>query len=311
LRNNQRPATQVARQKTLKTEISCVGTGLHSGSKTRMTLRPAEAGTGIVFRRTDIAGSGAIPANWANVVDTRLCSRLANAEGASVATVEHLMSALAGLQVDNCLIEIDGPEVPAMDGSASPFVFLLDCAGIEEQAAPRRAIEVLEPVSVGGDGKKVVLEPATGFRLSCMIDFPSAAIARQSIDFALDAAAFREEVSRARTFGFAREVEQLRAAGLARGGSLDNAVVVDGDRVLNREGLRFPDEFVRHKLLDAIGDFYLAGAPMLCHVRAERGGHELNNAALRALFAMPSAWRMTDLADDMTAITASGRRAAG
>jgi len=212
LRNNQRPATQVARQKTLKTEISCVGTGLHSGSKTRMTLRPAEAGTGIVFRRTDIAGSGAIPANWANVVDTRLCSRLANAEGASVATVEHLMSALAGLQVDNCTIEIDGPEVPAMDGSASPFVFLLDCAGIEEQSAPRRAIEVLEPVSVGGDGKQVVLEPASGFRLSCMIDFPSAAIARQSIEFALDAAAFREEVSRARTFGFAREVEQLRAA---------------------------------------------------------------------------------------------------
>jgi UDP-3-O-[3-hydroxymyristoyl] N-acetylglucosamine deacetylase len=294
LRNNQRPATQVARQKTLKTEISCVGTGLHSGSKTRMTLRPAEAGTGIVFRRTDIAGSGAIPANWANVVDTRLCSRLANAEGASVATVEHLMSALAGLQVDNCVIEIDGPEVPAMDGSASPFVFLLDCAGIEEQAAPRRAIEVLEPVSVGGDGKKVVLEPATGFRLSCMIDFPSAAIARQSIDFALDAAAFREEVSRARTFGFAREVEQLRAAGLARGGSLDNAVVVDNDRILNPAGLRMEREFVRHKMLDVAGDLALSGVTLHAALRARKPGHALNNQLLRALFADPANWRQVE-----------------
>ena len=214
------------RQKTLKAAIGCTGVGLHSGHKTRMTLIPAEIGTGIVFRRKDQPEQGDIPALWSNIVDTRLCSRLANDADVSVATVEHLMAALAGAEIDNCVIEIDGPEVPAMDGSAAPFLFLIDCAGTVEQDAPRRAIQILRRVSVGDGEKSVTLEPSTGFSIAFTIDFESAAIARQSISFSLDPSSFRDEIARARTFGFADEVAQLRAAGLARGGSLENAVVI-------------------------------------------------------------------------------------
>jgi UDP-3-O-[3-hydroxymyristoyl] N-acetylglucosamine deacetylase len=226
-----------------------------------------------------------------------MCSRIAVDGGASVATIEHLMAALAGMGIDNCLVDIDGPEVPAMDGSAAPFVFLIDCAGIAEQAAPRQAIRVIAPVEVARGDARVTLEPAPAFSLSCAIDFASAAIARQDLSFDLDPAAFRAEIARARTFGFAADVERLRAAGLARGGSLENAVVIDGDRVLNPDGLRYSDEFVRHKILDAIGDFYLAGQPVLGHVRSVRGGHELNNLALRALFDRPEAWRCEDMTE--------------
>ncbi len=289
----------IVRQKTLKAAIGCAGVGLHSGRKVRLTLAPAEVGTGIVFRRKDLPGQGSIPALWSNIVDTRLCSRLGNDADVSVATVEHLMAALAGAEIDNCVVEIDGPEVPAMDGSAAPFLFLIDCAGIMEQAAPRRAIQILRRVRVGDGEKSVTLEPSTGFNVMFTIDFESAAIARQSISFSLDPSSFRDEIARARTFGFADEVAQLRAAGLARGGSLENAVVIQGDRVLNEEGVRFRDEFVRHKVLDCIGDLYLAGGPLLGRVRAERSGHELNNAALRELFSRTDAWRHVDVTEDM------------
>lgn len=302
-----RSATFV-RQKTLKAAIGCVGIGLHSGKRTRLTLKPAEVGTGIVFNRVDLPGSGDIAALWSNVVDTRLCSRIANESGASVATVEHLMAALAGLEIDNCRIELDGPEVPAMDGSAAPFVFLIDCAGIAEQAAPRRAIQVLKRVVVGKTGKNIVIEPDQGFSISCTIDFESAAIARQSINYGLEGSSFRDEIARARTFGFAADVAKLRAAGLARGGSLENAVVIEGDRVLNAEGVRFADEFVRHKVLDSIGDFYLAGAPLLARVQAERAGHELNNLALRTLFDRPDCWRHVDVDQAMLGVPEAGGR---
>jgi UDP-3-O-[3-hydroxymyristoyl] N-acetylglucosamine deacetylase len=296
------------RQKTLKAEIGCVGIGLHSGKRTRLTLKPADIGTGIVFSRVDLPGSGDIPALWSNVVDTTLCSRIANRSGASVATVEHLMAALAGLEIDNCRIELDGPEVPAMDGSAAPFVFLIDCAGVSEQAAPRRAIQVLKRIVVGKASKSIVFDPEPGFSISCTIDFDSAAIARQSLTFGLDGSSFRDEIARARTFGFAADVAKLRAAGLARGGSLENAVVIEGDRVLNAEGVRFADEFVRHKVLDSIGDFYLAGAPLLARVQAERAGHELNNLALRTLFDREDAWRYVELDGSMLGAQAATLR---
>lgn len=301
----------VVRQTTLKSPIDCVGVGLHSGVRTRMWLRPAPAGAGIRFRRTDLPGAPEIPAIWSNVVDTRLCSRIATPDGASVATIEHLMAALAGMGIDNCTVDIDGPEVPAMDGSAAPFVFLVDCAGVAELAAPRRAIRILAPVAVERADSRVALEPASGFSIACAIDFDSAAIARQDMEIDIDPPSFRQEIARARTFGFAADVDRLRAAGLARGGSLDNAVVVDGDRVVNAGGLRFDDEFVRHKILDAVGDFHLAGAPLIGRVRSERGGHEMNNLALRALFARPDAYCVVDMTEAMRAARPAARAGAG
>jgi UDP-3-O-[3-hydroxymyristoyl] N-acetylglucosamine deacetylase len=283
-------------QHTLKNSISCTGTGLHSGTKVTMTLCPAAPDTGIVFRRTDaVAGDTDILARWDNVVDTHLNTTLGNADGAKVGTVEHLMAALSGCAVDNAIVEISGPEIPIMDGSAAPFVFLIECAGLVEQDRPRRAIEILKPVSVT-DGKRVaVLNPGAGFSVSVEIDFDSALVAHQKLEVNLVNGTFRSEIARARTFGFDHEVEQLRAMGLARGGSLDNAVVVSGDRVLNADGLRYDDEFVRHKVLDSIGDLYLAGGVIIGHFSGFRCGHALNNALLRRLFAEADAWRPASL----------------
>jgi UDP-3-O-[3-hydroxymyristoyl] N-acetylglucosamine deacetylase len=284
----------VAPQKTLKAAIHCRGVALHSGGRVGMSLHPAAPNTGIVFRRTDLAGAE-LRADWRNSVEQPLCTKLEDGKDFSVATIEHLMAALAGLEIDNVLIEIDGPEVPVMDGSAAPFVFLIECAGTLEQEAPRRAIKVLKPVNVGEDGKSASLAPDDGFSMSFAIDFASGAINRQDITIALDPESFKVDISRARTFGFLHEVDQMRAAGLARGGSLENAVVIQGDRVLNREGLRYVDEFVRHKVLDALGDLYLAGAPLIGHFRGVRSGHALNRRLLEALFADPSAWCFIDL----------------
>jgi UDP-3-O-[3-hydroxymyristoyl] N-acetylglucosamine deacetylase len=308
LKKTKHPGPAAIGQTTLKSAIDCVGVGLHSGARVRMRLEPAPAGSGIRFRRTDMPDAAEIPALWSNVVDTRMCSRIAGPDGASVATIEHLMAALAGAGIDNCRIDIDGPEVPAMDGSAAPFLFLIDCAGIAQLAAPRRAIQVLAPVCVARGDARVEIEPAPVFSIDCAIDFASAAIARQDLAVVVDPATFRGQIARARTFGFAAEVERLRAAGLARGGSLDNAVVIDGDRVINADGLRFDDEFVRHKVLDAVGDFYLAGAPLLAHVRSRRGGHELNNLALRALFERPDAWRDVEMTEPVRTLGSSGSR---
>jgi UDP-3-O-[3-hydroxymyristoyl] N-acetylglucosamine deacetylase len=295
------------RQRTLKTSIGCTGVGLHSGAKVTMVLHPAEANTGIRFRRVDIAGGGAIvPATWNAVNDTRLNSCLANDAGTVIGTVEHLLAALAGMQIDNCLIEINAPEVPVMDGSAAPFLFLIECAGVVELAAPRRAIRVLKRVSVKDGERMATLTPSAGFSVRFEIDFQSSAISRQEFFVNVSRGTFKSEISRARTFGFEQEVAALRAHGLARGGSLDNAVVIDstGSRVLNDDGLRYVDEFVRHKVLDAVGDLYLAGAPILGHFHGVRSGHALNNRLLRELFADKSAWCYTTVAPGSAAALA-------
>ncbi|MCE2509950.1 MAG: UDP-3-O-acyl-N-acetylglucosamine deacetylase [Alphaproteobacteria bacterium] len=281
-------------QKTLRSEIACTGTGLHSGAHVTMTIRPAEPDTGIVFRRTDIAGKGAeLAARWDNVVDTVMGTTIGNADKVRVATIEHLMAALYGCEIDNAIIEVTGPEVPAMDGSAAPFVFLIECAGIQQQDAPRMAIEILKPVLVKDGERSAALMPAPVFSIECEIDFDRAAISRQSCRFHLSNGTFKSDICRARTFGFEEEVSQLRAAGLARGGSLKNAIVVscDGDKVLNEEGLRYEDEFVRHKALDCIGDLYLAGTPIRGLYRGLYSGHTLNNQLLHKLFKERDAFR--------------------
>jgi UDP-3-O-[3-hydroxymyristoyl] N-acetylglucosamine deacetylase len=286
----------IAPQKTLKSVIHCRGVGLHSGVKVGMRLVPADVDTGIVFRRIDAAASGAeIRADWKTVVDSSLCTTLGNGEGITVGTVEHLMSALAGMEIDNVVVELDGPEVPAMDGSAAPFVFLIECAGIAEQDAPRRAIKILKPITVGDEERSASLVPDDVFSLSFEIDFPSAAVRHQDISLVFDSGAFKSDVARARTFGFLEDVDRMRAAGLALGGSLDNAVVVSGDRVLNEGGLRYADEFVRHKLLDAVGDLALAGAPIIGHFRGVRSSHAMTRQLIEALFADPTAWCETTL----------------
>ena len=294
------PAEVTARQHTVKAPISCVGIGLHSGRKIALTIHPAPADHGVVFWRVDEgpAHGQKIPARFDFVADTRLCTVLADPAhpAARVGTVEHLMASFAGLGVDNALVEIDGPELPILDGSAVSLVFLLDCAGLRAQAAPRRAIEILRPVRVtDGDAFAELLPNShnreTGFTLSLAIDFPAAAIGRQSYSLRLTPQKFRRDLAPARTFALLQDVDALRQAGLALGGSLENAIVVDGERVLNPGGLRMPDEFVRHKLLDVVGDLALAGAPIRGRFVGHRTGHALNNRLLRALLAENSAWR--------------------
>ena len=283
------------RQRTLKTRIDCSGVGLHSGRRVRLTIGPAAIDAGIVFKRIDPAGGGAvIPARWNRVVDTRLCTTIGNGQGVSIGTIEHLMSAFSGLSIDNATVEIDGPEVPIMDGSADAFVFLIECAGIVEQTAQRKRIRILKRISVADGEASATLMPGPVAALEFALDFPSAAIGRQDKTVKLVDGAFKRELSRARTFGFAEEVEQLRRAGLARGGSLDNAIVIGADRVLNSEGLRYADEFVRHKLLDAVGDLYLAGGAIEGRFLGIRSGHALNNRLLQALFADNEAWTIVE-----------------
>ena len=291
-------AISPAWQQTLKAQIGCVGVGLHTGRRVSLNLRPADPGHGIVFRRTDLGRD--IQARFDRVVDTRLATVLGDQRWASarVGTVEHLLAALAALGIDNVLVELDGPEVPALDGSAAPFVFLLDCAGVMEQSVPRAQIEIRRPVRVSDGDAFAELRPSVsgrpGLEMALSIDFAAAAIGRQALSLRLTPETFRSELARARTFTMAEEVTQLRAAGLAQGGSLDNAVVVDQARILNPGGLRMRDEFARHKLLDAVGDLALAGAPLCGRFIAHRSGHALNNRLLRALFADVSAWRTVD-----------------
>jgi UDP-3-O-[3-hydroxymyristoyl] N-acetylglucosamine deacetylase len=303
------PETHTGLQHTLKSEIGCSGTGLHTGETVSILLKPAPANTGIVFRRTDQIGNGAeIPALVKNVVEATLCTTLGNEDGITVATVEHLLAALAGCLIDNVIVEVEGSEIPIMDGSAAPFVFLIECAGVVAQDAPRRVIEVLKRIDVEIDGRQVSLSPGNGFSVGFGIDFDSGAIGRQDMEVHLVNGTFKGEISRARTFGFAEEVDQLRRMGLALGGSLDNAVVVSGDEILNDEGLRYEDEFVRHKILDCVGDLYLAGAPISGHFQGFRSGHAMNHEIVRALFADPAAWRYAEtgeaLAPELIAATA-------
>ncbi|CAO3354368.1 UDP-3-O-acyl-N-acetylglucosamine deacetylase [Azospirillum melinis] len=279
-------------QQTLKKSVTIAGVGLHSGVIVTLTISPADANSGITFLRTDLRGAAAvIPARWDTVVDTRLCTVIGNDHGTTVGTIEHLMSALAGCGIDNAVVSLDGIEVPIMDGSAAPFVAAIEQAGIAVQKSPRRFIRILKPVAIGDGVKSASFTPDDATSYSFEIDFDSAAISRQARALEIDPDSFKDEISRARTFGFLHEVEGLRKMGLARGGSLDNAVVISGDTVMNAEGLRFKDEFVRHKILDAVGDLYLAGAPIVGHFHGVRSGHALNNHLLRALFADRSAWR--------------------
>jgi UDP-3-O-[3-hydroxymyristoyl] N-acetylglucosamine deacetylase len=281
-------------QQTLKAPIGCVGVGLHQGHRASLTFRPAPVDHGIVFRRTDIGVD--IPARFDRVVDTRLATVIAD-DDARIGTIEHVMAALAGCGIDNAVVEIDGPEPPILDGSASPFVFLLGCAGVVAQEAPRTTIAIVRPVRVSDGDAFAELRPpgpgTAGLDMALSIDFPAVAIGRQALSLRLTPDTFRHELARARTFTLAQEIDQLRAAGLARGGSLENAVVVDQARVLNVAGLRMPDEFVRHKLLDAVGDLALAGAPLRGRFIAHRSGHTLNHRLLQALFADRSAWQET------------------
>lgn len=284
----------VAGQRTLRSSISCVGIGLHTGAAIRLSIRPAPADTGIVFQRTDIAASP-LPARYDSVVETRLSTVIGESpqSGNRVATIEHMMSALHGRGIDNALILVDGPELPVLDGSSADFLFLLDCAGTTESDEPRREIEILKTVRVANGDAFAVLRPhaRSGLSLEMTIDFPAAAIGRQKLSLDLDESAFRHDLAFSRTFTERGEIDALHRAGLALGGSLDNAIVVDGVNVLNPTGLRARDEFVRHKLLDAVGDLYLAGARLRGRFIGHKSGHHLNNQLLRTLFADRSAWR--------------------
>ena len=284
------------RQRTIKDRVQATGVGLHSGHRVELTLRPAAPGTGIVFRRVDLDPPVEIRADAARVTDTRMASTLTAAdEGPGrevrVATVEHLMSALAGLGIDNLYVDITADEIPILDGSAGSFVFLVQSAGVVEQAAPKRFLRVTRPVEVREGDKWARLEPHFGFKLTFSIQFGHPAIdaTGQSVEIDFASSSYVKEVARARTFGFMQDVEMLRSHGLAQGGSLDNAIVMDEYRVLNSDGLRFGDEFVKHKILDAIGDLYLVGHPLLAAYRAHKSGHALNNRLLRLLIEQQAA----------------------
>jgi UDP-3-O-[3-hydroxymyristoyl] N-acetylglucosamine deacetylase len=285
----------IAPQRTLRAAAGCRGIGLHCGEPVTMMLHPAPPDTGIVFRRGDAGAE--IRASWTSTTESALSTALSNGEGIQIGTIEHLMAAFAGSQVDNAVVELDGPEVPIMDGSAAPFVLLIERAGVVPQDAARRAFKILKPVCVSENGASAALLPEHGFSMSFEIDFDNPLIRRQDIALNFEPGTFQAELAPARTFGLLDDWPRLKAAGLARGGSLDNAVVISGNRVLNDGGLRFADEFVRHKLVDALGDLYLAGGPIIGHFRGLRSGHALNRRLLAALFADRDAWCGTTMVE--------------
>ena len=291
-------------QRTLKTAIRATGVGLHSGEKVTLVLKPAPENSGIVFQRVDLPESTPFRVEPSQVNDTRLSSTLVH-NGVRIGTIEHLMSSFAGLGLDNVIVEVDAPEMPIMDGSAAPFIYLLQTAGIVDQAAPKRFVRVLKTIEVGEGDKWVKLEPHEGYKVALTIDFQHPAFRKSSrlieIDFAQQN--YISEISRARTFGFIHEVEYLRANGLARGGTMDNAVVIDEYRVLNPGGLRFEDEFVRHKVLDAIGDLYILGYPLIASFSGYKSGHAMNNKLLRALLADDEAWEYVSFSSRETVPT--------
>jgi len=286
------------RQRTLKNIIRATGVGLHTGEKIYLTLRPAAIDTGIVFRRVDLDVPVDIPARPEYVGDTQLCTTVCR-DGTRVSTVEHLLSALAGLGIDNAYIDLSAAEVPIMDGSAGPFVFLIQSAGIEEQNAPKKFVRIKRPVIVEEDDKWVKFEPFDGFKVSFSIDFDHPVFQTHTRTAELDfsTTSFVKEVSRARTFGLLKDVERLRESNLALGGSLDNAIVVDDYRILNEDGLRYEDEFVKHKILDAVGDLYLLGHSLIGAFSGYKSGHALNNRLLRALIADEDAWEIVTFED--------------
>lgn len=284
--------SQVEYQSTLERPVICAGIGVHSGTRARMVIKPAPVGTGLCFLRADMPGTAPIAARGDLVTDLQLGTTLAGEDGANVATVEHFLAACAGLGLDNLLVEIDGPEVPIMDGSSAVFCELMLGAGIKQQSALRRRIRVLETVEVQDGVKWARLSPSSDnvLTLNAKIEFETKAIGTQQMSMRLVPGLFARDIAFARTFGFARDVETLKKMGLARGGSLDNAVVIDGDAVVNPEGLRSDDEFIRHKLLDAVGDLMLAGGPIAGVYEARQPGHAMNNKLVRALMERPEAW---------------------
>lgn len=279
----------MARQTTIDQERRVDGVGLHSGERVRLRLKPAEAGAGVSFVRADVTDrDNVIPASALAVSTTQLGTNLTNRAGVTVATVEHFLAACAGMGLDNAVAELDGPELPVLDGSSAPFCRLIESAGLKLQDAPRRRLKIRKAIEIVDGVKRVALSPGEGFSARVSIDFPTRAIGRQEMTFTMADGAFKQDVAFARTFGFAHEVDHMRSRGLARGGSLDNAVVIDGDDVLNPEGLQAPDEFVRHKMLDVIGDLFLAGGPIEGRYEGDQPGHALNNRLLRMLFDDPS-----------------------
>ena len=309
-RRNENPVNrynrQMLKQRTIKQQVRTIGVGLHSGTKVELTLRPAAIDTGIVFRRIDLDPIVEFPASAMAVGDTRMASVLIK-DGARVSTVEHLMSAAAGMGIDNMVIDVNAEEIPIMDGSASSFVYLLQQAGVEEQAAAKKFIKVIKPVEVrqgkGNAEKWARLSPYDGFKLDFFIEFNHPAVdgtmQRASVDFG--DVSYVHDVARARTFGFMQDVESLRGMGLARGGSLENAIVMDEYRILNADGLRYEDEFVRHKILDAIGDLYLVGHPLLAYYTAHKSGHAMNNLLLLALLEQPDAYEIVSFSTNEAA----------
>ena len=277
------------RQQTIAEKVSCTGTGLHSGTPVQMTLRPARADVGIAFVRTDLDPRVEIPARASSVASTRFATVLRRGD-VTVGTVEHLLAAFCGLGIDNARVEIDGPELPVMDGSAASFVYLIRSAGVFTQRESRHPLRLRRPVEVRDGNRSIRVEPADAFRIHYAVDFEHPAIGRQTFDLDVTAERFEREVAAARTFGFLEEVESLRRQGFALGGSLDNAIVLDDEGVMNPEGLRWSDEFVRHKVLDLFGDLALLGAPLLGHVHVERGGHSLHQRLVGAILADPEAW---------------------
>ncbi len=283
------------RQRTLKEIVNTTGVGLHSGRKVTLTLRPAAANTGIIYRRTDLNPPVDFPVDPVSVRDTMLCTALVNDEGVRISTVEHLSAALSGMGIDNIIIEVDAPEIPIMDGSASPFVYLLQQAGIEVQNAPKRFIRIKKPVRFEDGDKWAELVPYNGFRMDFEIEFnhPAIAAEQQRLQFDFSSQSFVRDISRARTFGFMKDIEYLQSQNLCLGGSFDCAIVLDEYRILNEDGLRFANEFVTHKVLDAVGDLYMSGHPVIGEFRAYKSGHGLNNSLLRKVLADQEAWEWT------------------
>ncbi len=294
-------------QQTLNTAITCKGVGLHSGADITMLIHPATEDHGILFKRVDLAESNMIPALWNRVTDTQLCTVISNDHGVSVGTIEHLMAALRGCGVDNALIEINGAEVPVMDGSSIAFVELIDKSGLKIQSKNRRGIKVLKEISVEHEGKTITLRPSNECLFTGSIEFDHPSIGRQSYGTKLLNGNFRHDIAEARTFGFLNEVEWMKANGLAKGGSLDNAIVLDKKGIVNTDGLRFGNEFIRHKLLDAIGDLFLAGGAIIGEYDGFKAGHALNNQALHALFADIDAWEVIDLDENYAPLKISFR----
>lgn len=283
-------------QHTVSRPVELSGVGLHSGAETILRILPSDAGTGLVFHRVDVTDrDNVIPARWDYVADTRLCTVVANKAGVTVGTIEHLMAALSACGVDNAIIELDAPEVPIMDGSSVDFIDAIRSVGLKTQTAPRRAIKILKEVSVVDGDKIVTLKPGVGSRFKAGIEFSHPSIGAQGFEIELFNGDFESKIADARTFGFAHEVKALRAMGLALGGSIENAIVLDEQTIMNPEGLRHADEFARHKVLDAVGDIYIAGGPMIGHYEGVKPGHNMNNRVLHALFADDSNWEWVDM----------------